>query len=74
MSAFTVEWNRSAAEAGVQQAHDDATLTHVQRKIDRIIEGLRTPDLKEKPEALTAQRRRWRVVRPTAGPLAVPTS
>jgi site-specific DNA recombinase len=51
MSAFTVEWNRIAAETGAQQAHDDATLTNVQRKIDRIIdaitEGLRTPDMKE---------------------------
>jgi hypothetical protein len=35
-------------------------LPHVQRKIDRIIdaitEGLRTPDMKEKLEALTAQK------------------
>ena len=60
ISAFTVEWNRIAAEAGAQQAHDDATLSNVQRKIDRIIdaiaEGLRTPDMKEKLEALTAQK------------------
>ena len=60
VSAFTVEWNRIAAEAGAQQAHDDATLSNVQRKIDRIIdaitEGLRTPDMKEKLEALTAQK------------------
>ncbi len=58
--AFTVEWNRIAAEAGAQQAHDDATLSNVQRKIDRIIdaiaEGLRTPDMKEKLEALSAQK------------------
>ncbi len=60
VSAFTVEWNRIAAETGAQQAHDDATLIHVQRKIDRIIdaitEGLRTPDMKEKLEALAAQK------------------
>ena len=60
MSSFTVEWNRIAAEGGAQQAHDDAKLTNVQRKIDRIIdaitEGLRTPDMKEKLEALTAQK------------------
>jgi site-specific DNA recombinase len=60
VSAFTVEWNRIAAETGAQQAHDDATLNNVQRKIDRIIdaiaEGLRTADMKEKLETLTAQK------------------
>ena len=60
ITAFTIEWNRIAAEAGAQQAHDDRTLSDVQRKIDRIIDaisdGMRTGDMKEKLNTLTAQK------------------
>ena len=60
ISSFTAEWNRIATEAGTRQAHDDATLTNVQRKIDNIIDaiaaGLREPDVKKRLETLTAQK------------------
>jgi DNA invertase Pin-like site-specific DNA recombinase len=60
ITAFTVEWNQLAADASAQQAHDDATLANVQRKINRLIdaisEGIRTPDIKEKLDALSVQK------------------
>jgi len=60
IAAFAAEWNRLAAEANAQSSHDAATLTTVQRKIDRIIdaitEGLLSPDMKAKLEELTTQK------------------
>ena len=60
VKAFTAEWNRVIAEANADRAQDSAKLTTVQRKIDRIVEaiteGYRTPEMKGQLETLNAQK------------------
>jgi hypothetical protein len=60
VDAFTAEWNRLAAEANAERSHDKTRLATIQRKIERIVEaiteGYRTPEMKALLETLNAQK------------------
>ncbi|MDE2391558.1 MAG: recombinase family protein [Rhodospirillales bacterium] len=72
ITAFTAEWNRLAAESNAERAQDKTRLATIQRKIDRIVEaiteGFRTPEMKDQLEALSQQKAQLqtRVSAPTA--------
>ncbi len=60
ITAFTAEWNRLAAEQNSSHAQDKSHLATLQRKIDRIVEaiteGYRTPEMKTQLDDLNRQK------------------